>query len=233
MTTPLRRSPVEIKQYLRELKLLRRPGQNLRAAIGQDDEVFDANAPEPREIHAWLDAEYHPRLEGHIAAGTRDPWRLVDLQSDPVSEPMDEFVPVTGVADHTACDGVDLGAGHARLHALLRLKLRVENDAPNLAQLVGRRLDAEGPRHVGTVSPKPRANVEEHQLVRANRSIGWDRVRDPRVRAGDRDRVERYVFRPMRAVIALDLPRQVALAPTRRDVADDVRKGRVVQRDRR
>src|SRR3954454_23789189 len=155
MTTPLRRSPVEIKQDLRKLKFFWRLGQHLGPGLGEHDKVFESDSAQLREVNPRLDAEHHPRSQHLFSTGSGNPGGLVNLESDSVTKAMEKGVSVARIRNHFSGHAVQFLTGHSGTSLLLGSHQRIVHDLPHIVELLRHGLDTEGSSHVGTVSPKP------------------------------------------------------------------------------
>src|SRR5688500_18586426 len=82
-------------------------GEELRPALSDHERVLDADRAQPRQVAAGLDGDRHT---GRKCTGPRLRQRrcLVDLQTDPVPEAVQELLPVPGLLDHLARRAVHL-----------------------------------------------------------------------------------------------------------------------------
>src|SRR5262249_23650600 len=109
-------------------------GEHLRAVVGDDDEILDADAADAGEVHAGLD--------GHDVAGRQrarvldvQPRRLVHLQAEAVTETVTEERAEAGGLDDVPRDPVDGDAVGARPNRAEPGELSFENDVVGVAQL--------------------------------------------------------------------------------------------------
>ena len=96
---------------------------------------------------------------------------------EPVAETVREVLAVAGLLDDAPRGGVDFGAGHARGGAFDRRALRLEDDRPDLAVLVGRLAEPGRAGDVVVVAVGLVPGVDQHRLVlrerrRARRAVG-------------------------------------------------------------
>ncbi len=144
------------------MKLRGRARQHLRTALREQHEVLDADPAATLKVDAGLDTENHARLK-HVHAPRRcQPRWLVHFQADAVAGPVDEGLAEASLRDRVPGDGIDRGARHPRPHSRHCLLLGVEDNLPGVAELSGNRIDAERACHVGAVSAKTRAHVEQY-----------------------------------------------------------------------
>src|SRR3954464_4720754 len=76
-------------------QLLRVAGQPLAAVRGDDDQILDPHAASAGQVDPRLNCDDHARLEGCGGRG-RQPWILVDLQTDPMAGAVLEVLRVAG-----------------------------------------------------------------------------------------------------------------------------------------
>src|SRR5207247_5880867 len=70
-------------------QLARRTGEIARSGLRDDEHVLEAHAADRGVVHAGLDRDDVASDERHASA-TSDARRLVDLEADAVTEPVDE-----------------------------------------------------------------------------------------------------------------------------------------------
>src|SRR3954469_6775261 len=88
-------------------ELLRQAAEHAVPAVGDGDQILDADAARALDVHPRLDRHYVARLQ-RIAARHAQTRGLVDLEPDAVAEAVAEVLAVAGLADHVAGDRVDL-----------------------------------------------------------------------------------------------------------------------------
>src|SRR5205807_7458010 len=73
--------------------------QRLSRAVSVDHgDVLDPHTEAAGDVHAWLDRERHPGLEG-FAIPAHEIGIFVAVETDPVPGPMDEELAVSGLVD--------------------------------------------------------------------------------------------------------------------------------------
>src|SRR5258708_37745255 len=103
---------------------------------------------------------------------------LVTVEPDAVTEPVDEELAVSGVADHGPRRGVDLLRGDALAGRGIAGLLRAPHDVVHARDFVARPADVDRARDVRAVPGTGTAEVEGHRIVRADtplRGVGVGR----------------------------------------------------------
>ena len=145
----------------------------------------------PGHVDPGLDGDDHARRQRGVAL-LGQPRPLVDVEPDPVAQPVAEVLGVAGGVDDRAGDGVDLAPGGAGAHGRQRRLLSLEDELVDLAVArveVTRRV---GARAVGGVAVELRAPVDDDQRARRDLApraawrAGAPRARPRRRSAGRR-----------------------------------------------
>src|SRR3954469_6851484 len=169
-----------------ELQLLRQAAEVATALGGDDHQVLDPYTKLARQVDAGLDRHHFAGLE-HVLGALRDARLLVDLDADPVAEPVAEALAVTGGGDPLTGDAVDvlgLDAGRNGLErGFLRLVHGLVDGAGGLAGIAG----GKGAGAIGAVAVQLRAHVEDDQLGAADLALARLGVRKGPVGAGGDD----------------------------------------------
>src|SRR5690606_23154367 len=87
-------------------------GETLRAALGHEHVVLDADAAETGDVDAGLDGEGDAGDEGDVLVGG-DVGLLVNVEAEAVAGAVEELRAQAGGLDDGAGGAVDLGAGDA------------------------------------------------------------------------------------------------------------------------
>src|SRR5207248_4761211 len=88
-------------------ELLRGWREDLTAVGGDNYEVFDPHAESPRHVDARLDRHRVARDQLSLRSN-REGRLLVDLEANPVAEPVAELIPVAAVGDDASRDAIEL-----------------------------------------------------------------------------------------------------------------------------
>src|SRR5215467_3283750 len=103
--------------WLEDREVLGRQRQQLRlGALADDERVLDADAAAPGKVDPRLDGDGHP-VRQCTGAQRAEGRRLVDLQPDPVAEPVPELLGPAGPGDDVPggrVDGPHVGADPQR-----------------------------------------------------------------------------------------------------------------------
>lgn len=81
--------------------------QDFVPVSGDQDIVLNSDATPPRKINPRLDGDHHTRFQFGLRNGTQ-PWTLVNVEPDAVSQTMTEVLAVTGSFDHFAGSGINV-----------------------------------------------------------------------------------------------------------------------------
>ncbi len=88
----------------------------------------------------------------------------MNFQPQPVPQTVAESLPVPLGVNVASRERIGSHSGHSGLHGMRRDMVRIPNDLINLALLGRWRTNDESARHVGTISPVLRAEIEQEQI---------------------------------------------------------------------
>src|SRR5262245_20872225 len=126
MTTPFFKSPVEINENLRQMKLFRGAGEDIGPALRKEYEILDAHATTALKVNTRLDAEHHAGHEDVRTSRGGQPRRLVDFQANSVPGSVRELVPKAVSSYGLPGDAIHFGACHSRSDAADCLLLGID-----------------------------------------------------------------------------------------------------------
>ena len=90
--------------------------------------VFDANSAPTGQVNAWLDRHHHPGFRTSFDV-LGDAGTFVNLQPNPVSQPVTEILAKTGLTNNVPSDRVDRSRGYARADRLDRAALGLQHNS--------------------------------------------------------------------------------------------------------
>src|SRR5438552_14584704 len=169
---PPRRSrggPRFLRSYHREI--LAGAGQRSHAGGCDLDGVFDLDAAPAVLVVGRLDAEDHARFERGGGRGV-DRRRIVGLEPDAVADMMSLIVRQTVLARDAHGDVEQPADRHAGLHGRDRRALTREDGRVIARLLVAGRAEHRGARDVRAIRTPEAAEVEAHEIPRAQRAVG-------------------------------------------------------------
>jgi len=184
-------------------------GENLAAACGDDEIVFDANAADPREINSGLDRDHLAGTE-YFGARRSNARPFVDLHADAMPEGVREILPESRSCDVLSRSSIDGARFGARSHKVEGGLLCGTDNVISSAKHVMGSPQKHGPGDIGAVPGHDASEIKENRIPPPQGAPSGSRVRHCCARAGGHDRLEAVTLRTEPGLAIRDLESKLA-----------------------
>ena len=184
-----------------------------RAVVVDHRDVLDTHAEATGQVDAGLDRERHSGFE-RLAIPADQVRMLVAVETDPMTDPVDEVRTVSGFIDDPSRRGVDRLGRCALVRSGVAGFLRPADDVMHTLPLaLDGRPDVHRPRDVGSIAAASAAEVEDDRVTLHDAAIAGLMMRRRAVRTGRDDRESDFLVslvtqqaRELRTDLALRAP---------------------------
>src|SRR6478736_8578520 len=152
--------------------------------------VLDPDPADPGEVDPGFDRD-HGAFGKLVLLGRSEPRLLVDLEADPVTQAVDEVVPVPRLRDDGPRRGIHLDAGYTRSNHVDRSLLRLADDVVHLLELCRGLTERDRAGHVGVIALDERTEIELDHVALLEHTMPGLVMGLGRVLTDSHDRIER------------------------------------------